>query len=158
MHLTPAVLLRFEQTYGSPHVVRLEFEMGNREWSLVSDSARRGRLHDVTLYIPRGDELAVIQKPSYPPGVWRTPSGGVATGECIEDGAMREAYEETGLRTEPGRYLLRSEVRFVHGDEAMLWTSHVIEMGYLSGEPHPVDTREVSAARWADLEESWPGQ
>ena len=42
------------------------------------------------------------------PGVydyWSPPGGGVNIGEDIETAARREAFEETGLRIEPGRLL-----------------------------------------------------
>ena len=153
MHITPEVIQQLERKWGTPRHVRLAYEIGERERDLIARSARRGRVHDATLFIPRDGMLAVIQKPMYRPGVWRVPSGGVAPGEAFEDGAVREAYEESGLRVEPLRYLLRTEVEFRHGEERLRWSSHVFQMRYLSGEPHPVDTREVSAARWASLDE-----
>lgn len=153
MHITLEVIRELEGRWGKPQAARLDFEMHEREWRLVSRSAERGRVHDVTLYIQRAGALAVIQKPGYPPCVWRAPSGGVAPGERFEDGAVREAYEETGLVVEPLRYLLRADVEFRHGGASLRWTSHVFEMRYLYGDPHPVDRREVSAASWATFEE-----
>ncbi|MDQ3855000.1 MAG: NUDIX hydrolase [Chloroflexota bacterium] len=153
MHLTPARISEVERRWGTPRTARLAYEMQAEEWALVQRSVHRGRVHDVTLFIPHEHRLAVIQKPSYPPGVWRVPSGGVALREPFEAGAVREAHEETGLRTMVRRYLLRAEVAFQHEGSTLLWTSHVLEMQYLAGEPQPVDTREVSAARWASLEE-----
>jgi 8-oxo-dGTP pyrophosphatase MutT (NUDIX family) len=153
MHITPEVVRELERRWGVPRTVELRFSMHEREWSLVSLSARSRRTHDVTLFIQRGDELAVIQKPSYPPGVWRAPSGGVMRGERFEDGAVREAWEETGLEVEPLRYLLRAHVEFVCGPDTVLWQTHAFEMRYLGGEPRPVDTREISGTRWATLDE-----
>ncbi|MDQ3327073.1 MAG: NUDIX hydrolase [Chloroflexota bacterium] len=153
MHVTPEVARRLEREWGMPVVADLSYPMGAGEWALVARSVQRRRTHDVTLFIPRHGMLAVIRKPSYPLGAWRTPSGGVALGERFEDGAVREAWEETGLRVEPSRYLLRARVTFTRGSERLGWWSHVFQMRYLAGEPHPVDTREVAAARWADLAE-----
>ena len=153
MHVTPEIVRRLEKDWGAPVSADLTCPMGEREWDLVARTVERGRNHDVTLYIPRLGTLAVIRKPSYPPGAWRTPSGGVAPGERFEDGAVREAWEETGLRVEPARYLLRARATFTRGSERLVWWSHVFEMRYISGEPHPVDTREIAAARWADPEE-----
>jgi ADP-ribose pyrophosphatase YjhB (NUDIX family) len=153
MHVTSRVIERLERAWGRPREERLAYELREREWALIARSAERGRAHDVTLFIPREGALAVIQKPMYPPGVWRVPSGGVAPGEAFEDGAVREAYEESGLVVEPRRYLLRTEVEFRLGDSVLPWSSHCFEMRYVSGEPHPVDTREISAARWATLGE-----
>ncbi len=153
LHITPEIIRQIEDAWGKPQTVSLSYAMQGREWDLVARSAGRGRVHDVTLFIPNGDMLAVIQKPSYPQGVWRVPSGGVGVGERFEDGMVREAYEETGLQTEPVRYLLRTDVEFHSEGQSLRWASHVFELRYLGGEPHPVDTREVSAARWATLQE-----
>jgi len=153
MHVTPEVVRCLESAWGTPATADLSYPMGVREWGLVAHSAERRRTHDVTPLIPRHGALAVIQKRGYPSGVWRTPSGGVAPGEGFEDGAVREAWEETGVRVEPSQYLLRARVRFTRGSEHLVWWSHVFQMRYLAGEPHPMDIREIAAARWADLEE-----
>lgn len=153
MHVTPEVTHRLEWKWGTPAIADLSYPMEGREWALLARSAERGRAHDVTLVILRDGTLAVIRKPSYPPGAWRTPSGGVAPGERFEDGAVREAWEETGLRVEPARYLLRARATFTRGPENLVWWSHVFEMRYIAGEPRPVDTKEIAAARWAGLEE-----
>lgn len=153
MHITPQVVRGLELAWGAPRRVAVSYAMDEREWRLVARAARRGRVHDFTLLIPRDGALAVIAKPSYPPGVWRTPSGGAEVGEAPEAAMVREAWEETGLEAEPFRYLVRAEARFTHGGESMRWTSHVFEMSYLGGEPHPIDTREIAAVRWAALDE-----
>ena len=77
-------------------VARAEFEPV--AFQLVSRSVSRGRRHDITVLIrDERNRIAVIRKPSYPPEVFRPPSGGVEPGETIEAGALREALEETGL-------------------------------------------------------------
>ncbi len=153
MHITSEVVRELEARWGVPDTAELRFQMGEREWDLILHAARRQRSHDVTLFIPRGDELAVIQKPGYPPGVWRVPSGGVMRDEKFEEGAAREAWEETGLSAELMRYVLRARVEFTYGPDTLVWHTHAFEMSYLGGEPHPVDTKEISAARWATLAE-----
>jgi 8-oxo-dGTP pyrophosphatase MutT (NUDIX family) len=53
---------------------------------------------EVVLAIRRPDgRLLLHTKPSYPPGTWRMPSGGVEWGETPEAAARREVAEETGL-------------------------------------------------------------
>lgn len=153
MHITPRVVRDLELAWGAPRRVAVSYGMEEREWRLVARAARGGRVHDFTLLIPRNGALAVMAKPSYPSGVWRTPSGGAEIGEAPEAAMVREAWEETGLEAEPLRYLLRAEARFTHGEDTLRWTSHVFAMRYLGGEPHPVDTREIAAARWATFEE-----
>ena len=69
MHITPQVVRELELAWGEPSRVELSYAMEEREWRLVARAATRGRVHDFTLFIPRDGALAVIAKPSYPPGV-----------------------------------------------------------------------------------------
>ncbi|RMF94485.1 MAG: NUDIX hydrolase, partial [Planctomycetota bacterium] len=153
MYITQAVLNRIEQKYGVPHVLRTACLMSRKEFDLLKWSMRRGRAHDVTLFIFDGDRVAVIRKPSYPPGVYRPPSGGVEPGEDFEAGAQREAYEETGLTVRLQKYLLKVYVDFRHGEEVVHWTSHVFTARTVGGQLKPVDTKEIAGARWATVEE-----
>ncbi len=154
MNLSQEAVRSAELRLGHPAEVRMSAEMRHEaEWLRVVESARRGRTHDITIMVPRDGRLAVIRKPSYLPGVWRAPSGGVRPGERLEDGAEREAYEETGLVVEVERYLLRCEVTFDWEGRSQDWTTHVVEARWVSGEPSPIDTREIAAARWMPIPE-----
>jgi 8-oxo-dGTP diphosphatase len=109
------------------------------------------RRHDVTFAVldDRG-RVAVIRKPSFPPGAWRIPSGGVAAGERFEDGVRREALEEIGLAIELERYLLvvRARFRFPDGTQDR-WTTHVVAARPAGGTRlAPRDTVEIADARW----------
>jgi 8-oxo-dGTP pyrophosphatase MutT (NUDIX family) len=153
MHVDRWVLERLESVYGRPRELRLAVEMGEREFALCRRAADRGRTHDVTLFILRDDEIAVIRKWSYPPDLFRPPSGGVEPGEPFEIGAAREAYEETGLHVALDRYLVRVLARFTHFDEALDWQTHVFSARWLGGEIVPIDTHEIAEARWATCDE-----
>jgi 8-oxo-dGTP pyrophosphatase MutT (NUDIX family) len=153
LYLDGTVLERLETKYGVPHEFRHEAEMSEREFRLCRHAMRRGRAHDVTLFIVRGEEIAVIRKWSYPPGLYRPPSGGVEPEEPFEVGAAREAFEETGLTVALDRYLVRARARFTHGEELIDWTTHLFGARYLEGEIRPVDEREIAEARWATLAE-----
>src|SRR5689334_23789670 len=93
MHLTEAVLAPLRERYGEPRPLHWEGEVSAHEFTLAGGSPERR--HDVTFFVfdPRG-RLALIQKPSYPDGVWRPPSGGVRPGERFELGVQRERSEE----------------------------------------------------------------
>jgi 8-oxo-dGTP pyrophosphatase MutT (NUDIX family) len=53
---------------------------------------------EVALAIRRPDgHLLLHTKPSYPPGTWRIPTGGIEPGETIAEAVRRELAEETGL-------------------------------------------------------------
>jgi 8-oxo-dGTP pyrophosphatase MutT (NUDIX family) len=72
--------------------------------------------------------------------------------ESFIDGAVREAYEETGLSVKVEDYLLQVHANFTFDGNAAPWTTHVMLAVPLDGEaeaelaPHDVD--EIEAARW----------
>ena len=155
MYITHQVLNRIERKYGAPDTLHTQYTMNRAEFDLLKRSMRNGRRHDVTLFISNGekDRIAVIRKPSYPEGVYRPPSGGVEPGEDFEVGARREAYEETGLKIELRKYILRSHVNLAFEDEVVRWVSHVFAARAIGGRLEPVDKKEIAGARWATINE-----
>jgi ADP-ribose pyrophosphatase YjhB (NUDIX family) len=153
MYITQEILTQLERKYGAPRILCTAYQMTQREFDLLKWSMRNGRAHDVTLFIFQGGEVAVIRKPSYPPDVYRPPSGGIEPGEGFETGARREAYEETGLEIQLRRYLLKAYVNFSFREEVVRWTSHVFTAQAIGGRLQPVDTKEIAEARWASVDE-----
>ena len=153
MYITQEALNQLEGKYGVPRILRTAYTMNQQGFDLLKWSMRHGRAHDVTLFISKGDKIAVIRKPSYPLDVYRPPSGGVERGEDFETGARREAYEETGLEIRLQKYLLKVYVDFSFGDEEVCWTSHVFAAQAVGGRLQPVDTKEIADARWATIDE-----
>lgn len=161
MYITPEIIREVELKYGSPEVLAFVYEMRPNEFEMVRRTQKNGRAHDVTLFILAGDKVAVIRKHMYPPGAYRAPSGGISPGEGFEEGAIREAFEETGLPIRLERYLLRVRVRFTCGPRAIAWTTHVLtarpDLG-IAGFPvesplEPRDTHEIAEAKFATLDE-----
>jgi 8-oxo-dGTP pyrophosphatase MutT (NUDIX family) len=153
MYISAESIRELEQKYGIPAEVSLCYEMTEREFEQVRRSQKRGRAHDVTLFIVRDSRIAVIKKPMYPPGAYRAPSGGVAPGESFEDGAVREALEETGLAITLQTYVMRIRVKFTNDVRVIDWTSHVFLAVAPTGDLDPIDTVEIAEARWASVEQ-----
>lgn len=153
MYVSDEVILEIEKKYGEPEQVLLAYEMAASEFNMVRGSQKHGRAHDITLFIIENNQIVVIRKPMYPVGAYRAPSGGLAPGEPFEDGALREAYEETGLIVSLENYLLRVKVSFNHGGESILWTTHVLSAKAIGGSLEPVDTHEIIEARLANVSE-----
>jgi 8-oxo-dGTP pyrophosphatase MutT (NUDIX family) len=108
----------------------------------------------VTTVLGAANDVVVIAKHSYPPGVYRVPGGGLNPGEPLEIGAAREALEETGLPFTPDHYVLRVSARFTCGQEHVDWTTHIVSGAEPRTLPAPIDVREIREARWvtwADL-------
>lgn len=153
MHIGRHIIQELSLQLGTPEVERWSFTMKEDEFRRLKRHIERRRTHDVSLAIVQDDRVAAIRKHAYPEGGFRLPSGGVHPEEAFLDGASREAYEETGLRVEIERYVLRVHLVFRFGGEDAAWTSHVLLARPVSGEIHPVDTGEIAEARFFTWEE-----
>ncbi len=151
MHLTEAVLAPLRQRYGEPARLAWEGEISDYEHGLATYNP--SRTHDVTLFILNGERLALIRKPQFEEGVWRPPGGGIKPGEAFEDGARREALEETGLEVSIERYLVAAEARFLYEPHDVPWRTHVFLATTEDEQLDPRDREEIAAARWGTLEE-----
>lgn len=147
------LLREAERQFGVPYDLDLSFDVDVGEYDMVIGSMKDSRSDDVTFFIMEGDNLVVIRKPMFPPGVYRAPSGGVRSGEALEQAAVREAYEETGLRIQLEKYVLRVAARFrLQGREPIRWGTHVFlatPIGDLALDPK--DTREIAEAKWVPV-------
>lgn len=153
MYVTPEILRAAEAIIGVPRELRMTQEISLADLQMIRASQRHGRAHDVTTYLfadGRRDRVVVIAKHSFPPAIYRVPGGGVAPGESLIDGAVREALEETGLSYHVERYLLRVTVTFACGAEALAWTTHVVTGSAPYSPPLPRDRREIREARWVE--------
>jgi len=153
MYLTEAIVAELEARWGRPWLAHAAAELTEREMALIRRERARERAHDVTLLIQDGDRFAVMRKHSYPPGLFRPPSGGVLRGESVEDGCRREAHEETGLDVALERYLLRIAAQFTCGDEIVEWTTHIFHCRTAGGSLQVIDAREILEVSWATLED-----
>jgi len=153
VYITPDSLREIEKKYGAPEEIVLSYEMTRSEFDMVRGSQKHGRAHDVTLFIIDRGRVAVIKKPMYPDGAYRAPSGGIAPGEDFEEGALREAYEETGLLVALERYIFKVKVGFTCAGDVIDWTSYVFTARAVRGRLQPVDTHEIVEARFASVEE-----
>jgi 8-oxo-dGTP pyrophosphatase MutT (NUDIX family) len=151
MHVDETVLRPLREQYGAPTILRWEGELTEQEWRLATYNPER--THDVTLFVVNGDRLALIRKPHFTEGVWRTPGGGIKPGEDFVAGAVREAYEETGLHVELDRYLVDAQVRFTWDGRELAWRTHVVSATTEDDEIDPADPDEIAAARWGTVDE-----
>ncbi len=151
MHVDESVLEPVRARYGQPVSLRWQGEISDAEWRLATyDPARR---HDVTVFVLRGGELALIRKHRFPPGVWRPPGGGVKPGEPFADAVRREAFEETGADVRLERYLVAAEATFTHDGAQLAWSTHVVSARTETETLRPVDVGEIAQARWGTIQE-----
>ncbi|WP_407569292.1 NUDIX hydrolase [Deinococcus altitudinis] len=93
----------------------------------------------------RGEEILMVREK----GRWSLPKGGLDAGELVQQGAIRETYEETGLHVEV------RELAFVVEFQAKTWGHH-IQFFYLGRETGGVlgpkdPDREVQEAKFIPL-------
>ena len=160
MFVTEEMISRMVDKFGQPERVEYRIETASEELNFIRSTQKEGRNHDVTLYIHKDDQVIVIAKPMYPPGLYRAPSGGLNPGESFVEGIDREMSEETGCRIELEQFLLRTDVTFVRADDSedseedsILWRSFVFQARYLSGDFQFTDHEEISEVRLATLDE-----
>jgi ADP-ribose pyrophosphatase YjhB (NUDIX family) len=139
--------------YGEPRELSVELAISAAERDLVVGSSRGERFHDVTLFVLKEHRLAFIRKPHYTPGLWRPPGGGLKRGEAFEDGVRREALEELGVPVELERFLVRMDAVFRYERERISWRTLVFSATTSVEELAPLDTEEISAARWGTTQE-----
>lgn len=154
-HVTPGVWAPTEAALGRPEERHWTYPISDPEMRMVISSTRgQTRVHDITVFIfNRQGQVALIRKHNYPDGAWRAPGGGIAPGESLEAGALREAREETGLDARLTRYLLRVFVTFTCGDLVQPWTTHVVTAFTDDQHPATADPKEIEAVTWGTLED-----
>ncbi len=102
---------------------------------------------EVVFVLPRpGGKVLTINKPFYPDGVFRIPSGGIHPGESPEEAFVREVLEETGLSIAPVKQIGEMLLHCVAGDDSVDITSHIILGPVTADPPHPTDPDEQIAA------------
>jgi ADP-ribose pyrophosphatase YjhB (NUDIX family) len=151
VHLDEAVLARVRERFGEP--VTLEWDGAVSDPELAMITYNPTRRHDVTLFVFNGDRLALIRKPHFPEGIWRTPGGGVKPDEDFVAGVVREGREELGVDIELERYLVRTQAVFRFANEAVPWQTHVLSASTSAEELAPLDTTEIAEARWGTAAE-----
>ncbi len=151
MHVDETVLARVREQFGEPVLLDWDGEVSDPELAMITYSP--GRRHDVTLFVFNGERLALIRKPHFPEGIWRTPGGGIKAGEDFVAGVLREAHEELGVEVELGRYLVRAQAVFRFAGEAVPWQTHVLSASTTGERLAPLDTHEIAEARWGTTAE-----
>ena len=91
--------------------------------------------------------VLLIQNPS---GVWTFPKGVIEKGETPEQAALREVYEETGIKGEILDYI--GEIQYwyqLHGEKIFKKVKYYL-MRYVEGEPKP--SWEVKEAKFIPID------
>jgi 8-oxo-dGTP pyrophosphatase MutT (NUDIX family) len=101
--------------------------------------------------------LAAVRPQGKPAGIWALPKGLIDEGEKTADTALREGFEETGVRSRLAGKL--GDVRYVYtwkGERVFKVVSFYLAHAARGriGDLPPGMEREVAEARWLPLEEA----
>ncbi len=151
MHVDEAVLARIREQFGEPALLDWDAEVSDPELAMITYNP--SRRHDVTLFVFNGEQLALIRKPHFPEGIWRTPGGGIKPDEDFVLGVRREGREELGVDIELDRYLVQARAVFRFANQAVPWQTHVFSATTSALDLAPEDTHEIAEARWGTAEE-----
>jgi ADP-ribose pyrophosphatase YjhB (NUDIX family) len=151
VHVDEAVLARVRERFGNPIVLEWDGVVSDPELAMIMYNPTR--THDVTMFVVNGDRLALIRKPHFPEGIWRTPGGGVKPSEDFVAGVVREGREELGVTVEVGRYLVDARAVFRFANQAIAWRTHVLSATTTELDLAPEDTHEIAEARWGTAAE-----
>jgi 8-oxo-dGTP pyrophosphatase MutT (NUDIX family) len=90
----------------------------------------------VICYLRRGENFLLLLKASgrFGGGFWNAPGGKIKEGESPEDAAMREVFEETGLKLESLEKVGSLEFYFGGGKQRPDWTAEVFVSTQFEGE------------------------
>lgn len=105
------------------------------------------------VYRTAGDRIEIALVHRRAPLLWALPKGTPDSGETIEETALRETREETGLEVEIERPLRSIRYFFVRGTTRFHKTVHFFLMRAIGGSPDAHDA-EFDEVRWIDLPEA----
>ena len=100
---------------------------------------------------PAGTEIALVHR--LKPALWALPKGTPQAGETLEETALRETREETGLEVEIEQPITSIRYFFVRGRTRFAKTVHFFLMRPVGGDLSLHD-HEFDEVRWWPLEEA----
>jgi len=101
----------------------------------------------VGIVIRRKSEILLVRRKNvHGDGTWSTPGGHLDPGEALEECAVREAREETGVEVGSVRFL--AITNDVFGEEGLHYLTVWMEGEHVSGTVSVAEEREVSEVAW----------
>jgi 8-oxo-dGTP diphosphatase len=105
------------------------------------------------LPIREDGRMLLLQRPT---GTWEPPAGRLQPGECFEEGAVRELYEETGILAPPQRIIATWVGEAPSGRRlaSVTYAGRTHEEGVRLSEEH-LDHRWITLDEWLSLPSWW---
>ena len=80
---------------------------------------------EIACGILKNDKILTATKSTYKKGVYRMIAGGMEKGETPKQCAIREIYEETGIKTKSPKQVAVIKYRFVHKNQIIDYTTYL---------------------------------
>ncbi len=97
-----------------------------------------------------GKILMIRRQNSHGHGTWSCPGGHIDFGESFEECAIRECYEETGIRIKNIRF--KTITNDVFKEDQKHYVTIWMEADYDGGTPEVMSERELTEVGWFDME------
>ena len=107
---------------------------------------------DVVYCLILNDEDQVLMVYNGDVDAWSMPGGAIEKGETIEQAAIREVYEETGLDIEVNDVLAINECKFIEKNEHALFFT--IRASIIGGSIAILNPEEISVIKWMEMQEA----
>jgi 8-oxo-dGTP pyrophosphatase MutT (NUDIX family) len=106
----------------------------------------------VHMFFFRGDQILLSRRyrTGYMDGHYSVPAGHLDGNEPVRQAAVRETYEEIGLRIDPSKITFAGIFHRREGDERLDFFLHVREW---VGEPANTEPEKCDDLRWADVDD-----
>ncbi|NPA90783.1 MAG: NUDIX hydrolase [Chloroflexi bacterium] len=148
--IDPKELTALREQYGAFPLERVSLDVGPLFFAKARTPIGKERRAEVLLLVQGPDDRVLVHtKRFYPRGAFRLPTGGIRTGEGVEEALVRELEEETGLLPEAKRLIgvLAYDIR--HGDRQVPFASYAYWVRVPSLDVRPQDeSEEIAEFRW----------
>lgn len=106
-----------------------------------------------TLVLRDGRCLFGLRLGAHGAGTWSLPGGKPDAGESLEECALRELYEETGLVGHGPRLVAETFDEFGVEDGGLTYRTHYVLVARAEGEPRVVEPAKCGGWGWYDWDE-----
>lgn len=100
----------------------------------MKKSIEKDRRGEVVFCVVRPTgKMVTVTCEEYPKGIYRIPTGGIQHGEDIVEAVFRETKEELGVEVDIEKFAGVLKIRFVHGDNSVMFYSYIFIVKEKSG-------------------------
>ena len=149
-HIDQEELRELREVYGDFPVEHYSLTVGDMFFERARTPVGTGRRAEILAVVVRPDgQILVHTKRFYPPGIYRLISGGIQTGEPVEQALEREIREETGQSIASRCLIGVITYNIVHGADQIDFASYVYRVDVRNSEVWVEDDEEeISDLRW----------